>query len=143
MLPVHPIIKMAVEGRGGASTSIASAGPSPTLGASGIDRGPGTCFKKRTGQLGIETPIECPCIGTLNRMNEFGIEGCRRHLKTLVAEIKQNARSAFPKRFSKKWWRVIYRAIRTGIAFRVSWRDPVRGLVLLAIRDAAREEKSC
>lgn len=96
--------------------------------------GPGTHLKLIFQSLGIN-PDGCGgCPVTIQKMNA-GTDWCNDHFDELVAEIKERAKA-------RGWLthaKAAAKAIPTGLAFKVNWKDPIPGLVREAIKRAKEE----
>jgi hypothetical protein len=46
--------------------------------------GPGTELHKILARLGFKIQEDCPCLRRIAKMNEWGPEGCKKHIETIV-----------------------------------------------------------
>jgi hypothetical protein len=94
--------------------------------------GPGTELQRIFSGLGINAIAECGCGGKIEFMNHVGIEGCRLNRQMIIDWLRDGQ-----KRYS---WadRVIAAAnvMKSGLALKIRWTDPLPALVDLAIERA-------
>jgi hypothetical protein len=108
-----------------------------------IDRGPGFELHRIFDQLGVEMQEGCACRARIAQMNTWGVEGCREHLEEIVSALgKDSAKYSWGTKL-----KAVFGTVTTGLAFRINPLDPLRSLVLEAIRrteadDAAWEARS-
>lgn len=101
---------------------------------SSFGQGPGTELALLIASLNVPAPIECECKSRAIRMNAWGADGCRDNLDEIVGWLRTEARI-----YDRRYWIVAaYFAVRTGVAWRLYWPDPMPSLVLEAMRRAQR-----
>jgi hypothetical protein len=101
-----------------------------------IDRtpaGPGTELKKLLAELGIKDFAGCSCEKHAAQMNAWGVEGCRENFETIRGWLIE-AQAAADWKFCAT---AAYRAVFTGLAFKIDPLDVPGSLVRLAIAMAA------
>lgn len=81
----------------------------------------------------------CPACKILaERMDDLGLEGCREHFWELSGILRDRA-----KKYKRAdWIRAAKRAIVTGLAFRILWREPLSVLFRFAIERSRQSYKS-
>jgi hypothetical protein len=95
--------------------------------------GPGSEFKQLLAELGIEPDASCDCELHVAQMNEWGIEGCRRHRDEIVGWLREACeRLGWKERIA-----AAAKAVTSGLAFRLSPTDPIGSLVDEAIRGSS------
>lgn len=97
--------------------------------------GPGTELKLLLESLGIAEKPNCGCRGLMNEMNRLGMDGCNRERDRLVAALREK-REAFGLADTA---RAAALALSNGLAFRISWFDPMPDLFDLAVTRAERK----
>ena len=100
------------------------------------EQGPGTELKKILGSIGIHPTPECPCNLRAAQMDIFGVAGCVANKDKIVQWLKDG---------SETWgWNKLFStamtAVLTGLAFRISWTDPIPSIVQLAIDNAEKAD---
>lgn len=93
---------------------------------------PGTQLKLILEELGITPSSECPCNEHVRLMDDWGVEGCKLHREEIIEWLRDE--------YECWGWRAILKhaakGLFSGLAFKVSWPDPIPGLVDLAITRA-------
>lgn len=117
--------------------------------------GPGTELKALIASLGINPGPSCDCNAMARQMDEWGVEGCREHFDEIVDRIKQNqarwgwqesieenAKQEAGEEAPKGGWklgdtiRAGWKAVTSGLAFKINPLDPIPSLVKMAIHKA-------
>lgn len=96
--------------------------------------GPGTELTEILRTLGIVAPPGCDCKKNAEWMDSLGSEGCLRVFDEVIKKLKEG---------QKRWgWAAHLAAgalaMKTGLAFHISWLDPLPDIVREAIRRAAK-----
>lgn len=99
--------------------------------------GVGTMLKSLIGTLDIPEQPGCNCDELRERMDDLGVEGCRKQRETLIATLRHNA--AHIQWLAKAT--AIGPAITSGLAFKVNPLDPIPGLFDEAVRLTELQEK--
>ena len=94
--------------------------------------GPGTELKAILRTLGINPGGSCDCNSKANKMDEWGVEGCRANRETILTWMREG---------QGRWgWKdklaAAAKAVTSGIAFKLDWSDPFPSLIDEAIRRA-------
>lgn len=98
--------------------------------------GPGTEMKGILSSLHIHPSESCDCNGKANKMDEWGVEGCREHFDEIVGWMKEGA----PKWNWSDKLKAATLAVVTGLAFKLNPADPFPGIIEEAIRLAELKE---
>jgi hypothetical protein len=108
-----------------------------------IDRGVGYELAKLYKSLGINPPENCTCRALSAKMDALGPAGCRQHETELVTAMEANAEKY-------KWTDTLkagFKAIGTGLAFKINPLDPLRSCLRMAVQRTEdgdrRWEASC
>lgn len=92
--------------------------------------GPGTEYAKLVKSLGFKPTKKCGCAKLMREMDELGVDGCRRDFDRLCGLLQEKYDAAsWPERQKAKGM-----AVLTGLAFKVSWTDPIPDVLNEAIR---------
>lgn len=97
---------------------------------------PGLELKQLFESLGVTLPNCFSCGQAGKRMDQLGVEGCRRERDALIADIKSRAKDV-P---MTTWLTAAANAVTTGLIFAINPLDPIPGLFDEALRRA--EEKT-
>ena len=94
--------------------------------------GPGTELYYMLKSLGIESPPGCACRMRMGQMNAWGSAGCIANRETVLVWLREG---------QEQWgWKSYLApaslALLTGLAFKLSWTDPIPDLLDEAIRRA-------
>ncbi len=94
--------------------------------------GPGTELKTILATLGIQPGGSCDCNSKANKMDEWGVAGCRDNRETIIGWMREG---------QGRWgWKdklaASAKAVFTGLAFQLDWSDPFPSLIDEAIRRA-------
>ena len=96
--------------------------------------GVGSQLWRLLSSLGVKHSSSCSCVGTAERMNSLGPQGCRKEKAELVKQLKDNA--------GKYGWgdvaKAAVRALATGLAWRLDLTDVYGSLLSEAINLAER-----
>lgn len=94
--------------------------------------GPGSQLWRLLKSLGVRHTPTCPCLGFAERMNAWGVAGCRLARAEIVEHMRTHAQAY-------GWGTFVQaagRAVLTGLAWRIDLTDPYGSLVDEAIRRA-------
>ena len=87
-------------------------------------------------ELGIDPGPSCPCRRRMRQMDEWGVEGCREHREEIIGWLREGQeRYGWGARITAGW-----RAVVSGLAWRINPGDPLGSLVDEAVR---RAEAAC
>ena len=113
--------------------------PRPRGNAPGmIGAGPGTELLQILAGLGIASTPDCPCKARARQMDEWGVCGCIDHRSEIIAWLSESASGVG---WAAKLW-TLPMAVKSGVALKVNWLDPIPGLVDMAIQQAEAKEKA-
>jgi hypothetical protein len=79
--------------------------------------------------LGVEHTSDCPCILLADIMNTLGPDGCRKNRDKILRLLRKNQESYG----WKTHFKAAYRAVVSGLAFKLNPLDPLSGLLDSAI----------
>lgn len=100
--------------------------------------GPGTELKKVLLDLGITDKPGCDCNGKALQMDYWGIEGCEERFDLIVEWMREGApRWGWSSYITAGW-----KALISGLAFKLDVSDPFPGMVRLAIDRAKRVKET-
>lgn len=100
--------------------------------------GPGTELASLIKLLGGREKPGCGCRALVDRMNRWGVDGCREHRVEIVAKLTASA----AKWGIADWFKGALLAIYRCLEMRLNPRDPIGSLVDLAIERAATSPTS-
>lgn len=94
--------------------------------------GPGTELKNILSQIGINPSSTCDCRAKALQMDQWGIAGCKANREIIINWLREG---------HVKWgWgsrlTTAFRAVTTGLAFKLNPLDPFPGLVDMSIANA-------
>ncbi len=98
-----------------------------------IPSGPGTELKRQLADLGARPSLGCGCDAKIERMNEWGVDGCLEHIDEIAGWLKSAAAS----QSKSQRWASAWAWVKT--ATFAELLDPYRAMVRRAC-DAAREK---
>lgn len=81
-------------------------------------------------KLGIKHKASCGCIVLAEKMNSWGIDGCNKNRKEIIDNMSKNAKLYGWGDIGK----AVTKAIFSGLAFKLSIKDPFGSLLNEAIR---------
>lgn len=98
--------------------------------------GPGIELTLLLKSIGINPLIGCPCKAFGQKMDRWGVAGCRHHFDEIVAHFRTYQ--------SKYGWATKFKAASlaamNGLAFKLNWLDPLPDLITEAIQRAEAKE---
>lgn len=101
------------------------------------ERLPGSQLEKLTKELKIGKPSSCNRCQTLKRrMNDLGIDGCKKNRDSLTSELQANAGKWGWTEFISNYTTAALSAVVTGNVFRLNPLDPYGSMIDEAIRRA-------
>lgn len=99
--------------------------------------GVGSQLWKILEQLGIKHTETCECLTFAEKMNSWGVEGCKIRRKEIIDHMKKNSINYGWGDFTK----AIFLSVSTGIAFKINPLDIYGSLLDEAIIRTEKEEK--
>lgn len=103
-----------------------------------IDHGPGTELSRMLRKYEINPAAGCDCKAKARKMDEWGVEGCRKNMETIVGWMREGVgRWGWADRL-----KAAAAAVMDGTAFKLNPLDPFPGLIEEAIRRAEAKEKA-
>ena len=96
-----------------------------------VKEGPGTELKNLLAELGITGPQGCGCESKAQRMNRWGVEGCRERFETIRGWLVESR--------GKATWAETIRAGMAVVVRGINFTDIESELVRIAIERAERK----
>lgn len=100
--------------------------------------GPGTELAALVKQIGGADQHGCGCDAMIEKMNRWGVDGCREHRAEIIAQLTASA----AKWGIADWVKGGLLAIYRGTAMLLDPRDPIGSLVDLAIATSRRKSSN-
>ena len=102
---------------------------------------PGTELLNLTAELGIRHPKRCDCKRLARWMDRIGVNGCLVHFQHIVGRVRDNAAIWGWKDKLFNTATAAWKAVLSGLVLQIDPRDPIPGLVEIAIRRAEKKAK--
>lgn len=104
---------------------------------SNLGEGPGSCLILLFATVGVTSC--CDCRDKAKQMNEWGAKECRARREEIVGWLREKAAITS----MEDWFCAAVLAVKSGIAFRLNWLDPLPSLVDEAIRRSEAKHVHC